>query len=439
MNKNIFKEKLNPFTEFLHNEAIGGIILLVVTILAIILSNLSTASFFSEIWRSEINIKFGGLDFGFSLLHAINDGLMVLFFFVVGLEIKRELLVGELSSLKKALLPMIGAVGGMLVPAIIYLIFNSGGKGSAGWAIPVATDIAFVVGILVLLKNSIPSSLRVFLTALAIVDDIGAVVIIAVFYTASISLPALMVAFLFIFLLVFVNVLGVKKLSVYIFLGVGLWFAFLQSGIHTTIAGVILAFTIPSKSKLDHSSFLKSTKKLVTEIGSSMLPSTAKEKAEERLAIIQALGKNCQDAITPLQRFEINLHPWVTFFIIPLFALANAGVTVGNNIGEFLLDPVCLGIILGLFLGKQLGIFLFSYLAIKLKLSESPLDTSTKQLYGASVLAGIGFTMSLFIAGLSFPYDAGLIDSARIGILIASVLSGCVGYVLLRQRQSIKD
>ncbi|MCK9426545.1 MAG: Na+/H+ antiporter NhaA [Ignavibacteriaceae bacterium] len=434
MNKSTFKEKIIPFSEFLHNEAIGGVILLVVTILAIIFSNLPTAKIFSDIWRFEIHINLNGLSFGFSLLHAINDGLMVLFFFVVGLEIKRELLVGELSSLKKALLPMIGAVGGMIIPAIIYLIFNSGGKGKDGWAIPVATDIAFVVGILVLLKNSIPSSLRIFLTALAIVDDIGAVVIIAVFYTASISLPALMVAFLFIFFLILSNVLGVKKLSVYIFLGVGLWFAFLQSGIHTTIAGVILAFTIPSKSKLDHSSFLKSTKRLVVEIGSSMLPSTKKEKAEERLAIIQALGKNCRDALTPLQRFEINLHPWVTFFIIPVFAFANAGVSIGNNIGEFLFDPVCLGIVFGLFLGKQLGIFLFAYLAIRLKFSESPLDTSTKQLYGASVLAGIGFTMSLFIAGLSFSQDAALLDTARIGILIASIISGGAGYFLLHNR-----
>lgn len=438
MNKSTFKEKIIPFSEFLHNEAIAGVILLFVTTLAIIFSNLPTAKIFLDIWRFEIHINLNGLNFGFSLLHAINDGLMVLFFFVVGLEIKRELLVGELSSVKKALLPMIGALGGMILPAIIYLIFNSGGKGKAGWAIPVATDIAFVVGILVLLKNSIPSSLRVFLTALAIVDDIGAVVIIAIFYTASISLPALMIAFLFIFLLILTNVLGVKKLSVYILLGVGLWLAFLQSGIHTTIAGVILAFTIPSKSKLDHIQFFKSTKNLVAEIGSSLLLPVMTEKTEERLAIIQALGKNCQDVLTPLQRFEISLHPWVTYFIIPLFVLANAGVTIGNNIGEFLFDPVCLGIVLGLFIGKQLGIFLFSYLAIRLKFSESPLDTSTKQLYGASVLAGIGFTMSLFIAGLSFPHDAGLIDTARIGILIASVISGGAGYFLLHNRSQIK-
>ena len=371
----------------------------------------------------------------FSFLHVINDGLMVLFFFVVGLEIKRELLVGELSSLKKALLPIIAAIGGMIFPAAIYLIFNAGGKRQSGWAIPIATDIAFVMGILILLKNTIPQSLRIFITALAIVDDIGAVVVIAIFYTSSISMIALCTGIIFVFLLIALNILGVKNLAVYIILGVGLWFAFLLSGIHTTVAGVILAFTIPTKSKLDHMGFIRSTKSLVTELEDSAVDPSITKTREERLSIIQALGQNCQDVLTPLQRFEINLHPWVTYLIIPLFAFANAGVVINKNIVNYIFDPVCLGIVLGLFGGKQLGIFLFTYLAIKLKISEPLPEVSNKKLYGASILAGIGFTMSIFIANLSFLKDTALLDTARIGILIASFISCGIGYILLRNRK----
>ncbi len=432
MNRQSIRNKIVPFTEFLKNEAIAGILLVVVTIFALLLTNLSTGSFFTALLQSPIHIGISGYNFSFSILEVINDGLMVLFFFVVGLEIKRELLSGELSGFKKALLPMIGAVGGMALPAVIYLIGNAGKQGQSGWAIPVATDIAFVVGILVLLKDRIPTSLRVFLTALAIVDDIGAVIIIAIFYTASISLAALGIALLFFMLLLLANYMGIKSTTVYILLGIGLWLAVLQSGIHPTIAGVILAFTIPTKSKLNTPGFIKSTKRFVDEIASVTNKNLSMRLNEEQLEIIQALEQNCRDSLTPLQRFEINLHPWVTYFIIPLFALANAGVVIGGNMMTLITDPVCLGVIIGLFAGKQLGIFLFSYIAIRLKISEIPAGTSMKQLYGASVLGGVGFTMSLFIAGLSFPGSTEFFDTARIGIFIASILSGGVGYTLLR-------
>lgn len=427
------KDRIVPFKEFLNNEAAAGVILLFVTILALVLSNLPSTKIFNDFWNLRINGDVGGFQFGFSILHFINDGLMVLFFFIVGLEIKRELLVGELSNVKKALLPIIAALGGIIFPACIYLAINGTGKGHNGWAIPVATDIAFVVGILVFLKNYIPLSLRIFLTALAIVDDIGAVVIIALFYPSEISFSAIKAATLIFSLLMIANLAGVKKLSVYIILGVGLWLSFVYSGIHTTIAGVILAFTIPTKSRLDHTLFLNSAQRLISEISFSNNKTDTNNSSIEKLALIQTLARNCKDVLTPLQRFEINLHPWVTYIIIPLFALANAGVTIGPDFFSYIYDPVCIGIILGLFLGKQFGIFTFTYLAIKTNISEPLFGVSNRQLYGASVLAGIGFTMSLFIANLSFSKDAVLLDTARIGILIASLISGLSGYLLLKK------
>ncbi|MBI2419124.1 MAG: Na+/H+ antiporter NhaA [Ignavibacteriales bacterium] len=417
----------------MHNEASGGIVLLVMTILSLILSNSSFAAGFHAIWESSITILFNEKSLEFTIIHFINDGLMVLFFFVVGLEIKREILVGELSGFKKALLPVIGAAGGMIVPAVIYLLFNSSGAGSAGWAIPVATDIAFVVGILVVLKGKIPTSLRIFLTALAIVDDIGAVIIIAIFYTSSISFTALGFAIIIIVLLMVINTLKIKKLMPYIILGIALWIALLFSGIHATIAGVILAFTIPARSKLDKVSFMQSTKGILSELNINIESKDKGQVEQDNLSVIQAIEKNCENVLTPLQRFEINLHPWITFFIIPLFALANAGVTIQGSFSDLLFNPVGIGIVLGLFIGKQLGVFGFTYSAIKLRLADRPEGSSNVQIYGAAVLAGIGFTMSLFIANLSFAGKSGLMDEARVGILVASIISGFVGFMLLRK------
>lgn len=433
MRINLFKNKINPFQEFMHNEASGGIVLLVMTILSIVLSNSGVAAGFHAIWESSITILFNEKSLEFTLIHFINDGLMVLFFFVVGLEIKREIIIGELSGLKKALLPVVGAAGGMIVPAIIYLLFNSSGTGSAGWAIPVATDIAFVVGILVMLKSKIPTSLRVFLTALAIVDDIGAVIVIAIFYTASISYTALGFAIIIIALLMLINKLKIKRLTPYIILGIALWIAFLFSGIHATIAGVILAFTIPARSKLDKVSFLQSTKGILSELNAYTESKDRGQVEQDNLSVIQAIEKNCENALTPLQRFEINLHPWITFLIIPVFALANAGVTIQGSFSDLLFNPVGIGIVLGLFVGKQVGVFGFTYASVKLRIADRPEGSSNVQIYGAAVLAGIGFTMSLFIANLSFAGKPELMDEARIGILVASIISGITGFILLRK------
>jgi NhaA family Na+:H+ antiporter len=357
---------------------------------------------------------------------------MVIFFFTVGLEIKRELLVGELSSAQKASLPIAGALGGMIAPALLYTFFNSGTDGATGWGIPMATDIAFVVGIMALLGPRVPITLKIFVLALAIADDIGAVMVIAVFYTAEISASALIIAAIVLALLVLLNRLGTKSLIPYAVLGLILWLAFLQSGIHATIAGVLLAFTIPASSRYDTNKFSEKVRQLISHFDSTGDEWKNVLNNSERQHDVLAIEESCEKVLTPLQRFEHGLHPWVSFFIIPVFALANAGVTLTDmDILDALLSPVSLGIIVGLFIGKQLGIFAFSFLAVKLKLSSLPEGVNWKNLYGAGILAGIGFTMSLFIAGLAFNNPA-LIDLSKIGVLSGSLISGIVGFVFLR-------
>jgi len=357
---------------------------------------------------------------------------MAIFFFTVGLEIKRELLVGELSSMQKASLPIAGAIGGMVVPAILYVIFNSGGQGADGWGIPMATDIAFVVGIMALLGSRIPLTLKIFVLALAIADDIGAVLVIAIFYTAEISTTALIIAGVVLILLIILNRLGTKSLIAYTLLGIILWLAFLKSGIHATIAGVLLAFTIPASSRYDTKKFSKKVKELMNKFDSIGQHGENVLSDSDRQTDVMAIEESCKKILTPLQRFEHGLHPWVAFFIIPVFALANAGVTLaGLDIFNALFSPISLGIIIGLFIGKQVGIFAFSFFAVKMKFASLPGGVNWKNLYGAGVLAGIGFTMSLFIAGLAFS-DPALLDLSKIGVLTGSLLSGIVGYIYLK-------
>lgn len=316
----------------------------------------------------------------------INEGLMAIFFLIVGLEIKRELLAGELSSRKQAMLPAIAAVGGMLVPATIFFALNAGGAGARGWGIPMATDIALAIGVLALLGKRIPLGIKVFLTALAIIDDIGAVIIIAFFYTGSISWPALGAGLILFVLLLLLNRLGVRMTSVYLVVGLGIWLAFLKSGVHATIAGVLLALVVPSGSKHDRE--------------------------------------------PPLLQLERVLQPWAAYLIVPLFALANAGIHLEKNPLQSLGDPIGLGIVLGLFLGKQIGVVFFSWLAVRLRLGSLPPSVSWRQLHGAACLAGIGFTMSLFISLLAFE-NPGQLTVSKIGVLAGSTVSGLAGLVLL--------
>lgn len=424
---------LNPINEFLHKEASGGILLIICTVVALVWANSPWSDFYHHLWHTYINIDFGNvLNLNYSLHHWINDGLMAIFFFTVGLEIKRELLVGELSSMQKASLPIAGAIGGMVVPALLYVIFNSGGQGADGWGIPMATDIAFVVGIMALLGSRIPLTLKIFVLALAIADDIGAVLVIAIFYTAEISTTALIVAGVVLILLIVLNRLGTKSLIAYTILGIILWLAFLKSGVHATIAGVLLAFAIPASSRFNTKEFSDRVKHLINKFDETGEHWKNVLNNAERQHDVMAIENSCEKVLTPLQRFEHGLHPWVAFFIIPIFALANAGVTLaGLDVLNALFSPISLGIIIGLFIGKQVGIFAFSFFAVKMKFASLPEGVNWKNLYGAGVLAGIGFTMSLFIAGLAFS-DPALLDLSKIGVLTGSLLSGIVGYLYLK-------
>jgi NhaA family Na+:H+ antiporter len=424
---------LNPINEFLHREASGGILLIICTVIALVWANSPWFESYHHLWHTYITINFGDLlSLDYSIHHWINDGLMVIFFFTVGLEIKRELLVGELSSMQKASLPIAGAIGGMVVPAILYAIFNAGGEGADGWGIPMATDIAFVVGIMALLGPRVPLTLKIFVLALAIADDIGAVLVIAIFYTSEISITALIIAAIVLVILFLLNRLGTKSLIPYTILGIILWLAFLKSGVHATIAGVLLAFTIPASSRFNTNEFSDRVKQLIKNFDETGDHWKNVLNNAQRQHDVHAIETSCERVLTPLQRFEHGLHPYVAFFIIPVFALANAGVTLaGLDILGALLSPISLGIIVGLFIGKQFGIFAFSYVAVKLKLASLPEGINWKNLYGAGMLAGIGFTMSLFIAGLAF-VDPALLDLSKIGVLTGSLLSGIVGFIYLK-------
>ena len=430
------KKLILPFQSFFQAEASGGILLLICTVAALAWANSPWKEIYFNLWHTNISVSIGGNILSYSLHHWINDGLMVIFFFVVGLEIKREFLVGELSTRQKASLPIAGALGGMLFPALIYTLFNAGSEGSPGWGIPMATDIAFVIGILALLGSKVPLSIKIFIIALAIADDIGAVLVIAVFYTSEISFISLIVGGFFVILLILANAVGIKSLLIYLILGIGLWLAFLKSGVHSTVAGVILAFIIPASARINSLKFLIEGRKLLDDFDKAGEESESTLTNEERLTAVQALENNCEKVMTPLQRFETGLHPWVSFLIMPLFAFANAGVEVDKDIFSSIANPVSLGIIAGLFLGKQIGIFSFSWIAIKFGIAEKPEGVSWKKIYSAGILCGIGFTMSLFIANLAFGENE-LLNISKVGILTGSLISGIIGFFILKS--SLKE
>ncbi len=425
-------EKLKaPFQAFINIEGSGGIVLMLCTIAALLWANSPFSESYTALWHTKFSIFFNDYGLDYSLHHWINDGLMAIFFFVVGLEIKREFLVGELSSAQKAALPIAAALGGMIFPALIYLIFNAGSNAEGGWGIPMATDIAFVIGIMALLGKNVPISLKVFITALAIADDIGAVLVIAFFYTSNISFFSLLIGGIFLLFLIISNLLGVRNLLVYTLLGVGLWFSFLYSGIHATVAGVILAFTIPASARINSKEFLTASKNLINNFDKAGEEGESTLTSEERLSTVQAMEKNCERIMPPLQRFESGLTSWVSYLIMPVFALANAGVQITDSFFESLTNSVTLGITAGLFFGKQLGIFLFSWVSVKLKIAKKPDNIGWKHIYGAAILAGIGFTMSLFISNLAFINEE-LNNIAKVGILVASLLSGVIGFLFLK-------
>ena len=428
-----FEKVVTPFEEFIHNQTSSGIVLMVTTLIALGIANSPLVHAYEHILRSVVGISIGGWELKKTLHHWINDGLMVLFFFLAGLEIKREVLVGELASLRKAALPIFAAIGGMVAPALIYFAINPHGEVARGWGIPMATDIAFAVGALVLLGKRVPRSLLMFLVALAIVDDLGAVAVIAVFYTDKIALDALGVAAALFALLVVFNLGGVRKPLPYFLIGTLLWLATLKSGIHATVAGVLVAFTIPARPKYDPQRFSLHMRDLLDRFDAHHVPGTRSIlRNQEQFSLVQTLENGIHKVETPLQRLEHAFHLPVGLMIIPIFALANAGIPVAfGTLGHLVTNPVTLGVVLGLVAGKFIGITGASWLAIRLGLAGLPAGANMKHIAGVALLGGIGFTMSIFIAELAFaPLPAELL-MAKTGILLASLLAGTLGYIWL--------
>jgi NhaA family Na+:H+ antiporter len=409
--------------DFVRIEASGGIVLLISAILALVWANSSFAETYFHLWETEFSLGFGQFAFSLPLIEWINDGFMVIFFFVVGLEIKRQLTTGELSRPRRAILPLAAALGGMLIPAGIYLIFNAAGPGEQGWGIPMATDIAFTLGVLALLGSRAPLSIKIFFTALAIADDLGAILVLAIFYSSDIHWISLLIAAVILVLLILLNRARVYSPLPYALLGIGLWLAFLESGIHPTIAGVLLAATIPTWGAPDTKALLAQCVSVLDEFD---VP--AAQPANRAQVAAQTLETVADRMQSPAQRLEHTLLPWTTYLILPIFALANAGVALKFDQGLF--GPVSIGILLGLILGKPIGITLFAWIAVRLGLADLPRNVSLRQIFSASWLAGIGFTMSLFIAGNAFRGDLDLLDEAKAGILVASLVAGIIGYVL---------
>ncbi len=421
---------VRPFLAFADLEASGGILLLISTIVALVWANSPWGDVYKSLWHFHFGFEFGNIHVKHELLHWINDGLMAIFFFVVGMEIKRELIEGELSTAGKAILPIVAAIGGMIIPAAFYLVFNVGREGAPGWGIPMATDIAFAMGAVILLGKRVPSSLRVLLLALAIVDDIGAVLVIAFFYTADISFHYLKLAGFVFFILLIANRAGVRNSLIYCFLGIFLWYAVFKSGVHATIAGVLLAAAIPLRSRINAAQFIQSCKEILERFQRISDHPEAGIRGEDQQLAVKALEENCDRVEAPLRRFQHALHPWVSFLIMPVFALANAGVILDASAFSNIAHPVGLGIISGLVFGKQIGITVFSWIAVKIGVAKLPDHVRWIQVYGLSCLGGIGFTMSLFVAGLAFG-ESELLPTAKLGILIASIFSAVIGAVAL--------
>lgn len=422
---------IEPMARFIGNSTMSGIILFSAALLALLLSNSPWAGAFHHLWEVEFSIGYNGHFISKSLHHWINDGLMAVFFFVVGLELKREIIAGELSNPRQAVLPVAAALGGMLFPALIYLFFNQAGETAGGWGIPMATDIAFALGVLYLLGDRVPVSLKVFLTALAIADDIGAVLVIAFFYTSNIDLTSLLTAGGVLALMVAANLAGVRNTVFYAVLGIGgLWLAFLMSGVHATIAAVLAAFTIPASVKIPENTFTKKLEDLLNQFKAAH-PNNVPTVTEEQLHILEEIRTVSKNALTPLQRLEHAMHPLVAFVIMPIFALSNGGVTLSGDVLAQLSSPVAIGVFAGLLGGKVLGVVGVVHLLLRLKWAVLPAGVNKRHILGAGFLAAIGFTMSLFISGLAFVSPEYVVQ-AKLGILSASIAASFIGYFLIR-------
>ncbi|HUE69617.1 MAG TPA: Na+/H+ antiporter NhaA [Pirellulaceae bacterium] len=411
-----------PLVRFLEIESASGVVLILCTIVALVAANSPWAAAWDALWHTKASISVGSWVISSSLAHWVNDGLMTVFFFVVGLEIKRELVDGELRSLRQAALPLVGALGGMVVPAAIYLLLQGRGEGQRGWGIPMATDIAFAVGVLALLGNRVPIGLKIFLLALAIADDIGAILVIALFYSSDLSPLALALAGLGLAVVAGMNRLGVRSIGIYTFIGVGIWLAMFQSGIHPTVAGVVLGLMTPGRAWVPGESLVELLLRAVDRLEGRTEPS----HSHDHHRLMGKLTKVARETISPLERLEFVLHPWVAFGIMPIFALANAGVPIQTRAAG---SGIALAVAAGLLVGKPLGIGLLSWMVVRLGWASLPTGVNWASLLGAGCLGGIGFTMSLFIASLALK-DTNL-DAAKIGTLSGSLISGTLGLIVL--------
>jgi NhaA family Na+:H+ antiporter len=425
---------LRPFQRFIHEESSSGVVLLVCTAAAVILSNSPLSDAYHRFWELEFSIRLAGYEVSESLHYWINDGLMAMFFFFVGLEMKREMIGGELSNLRNALLPLAAALGGMVLPAIIYVAINYHSPGEGGWGIPMATDIAFALAVLSLLGKRVPNAARIFLTTLAIADDLGAVLVIAIKYSSDISLDNLAIGAGFMAVLLTANYLGVRNTTLYGIVGIGgLWLAFLLSGVHATVAGVLAALAIPARTKINEVSFTAQLRGYVREF-ESIKPNDVSILEPDQVDAIEKIKSLTRSADTPLQRLEHALRPIALFVVMPIFALANAGISLQDISADDLMTPVTLGVFFGLVLGKTFGIFGMSWLFVKLKWATLPKDVNFRTIFGLGMVGGIGFTMSLFITTLAFGTSSDYLIDSKIGILAASIVSGVCGYMFLRRK-----
>lgn len=436
-----FDRVATPFEEFIHDETASGLILMACTIIALVLANSPLQHHYEHLLHTKIAFTFGGFNISHTLHHWINDGLMALFFLVVGLEIKREIIVGELSDFRSALLPIIAAIGGMAVPALLFFLINTGGPGAMGWGVPMATDIAFAVGVLVMLGSRVPKTVLTFLVGLAIVDDLGAVVVIALFYTEQIYLNWLAVVGLTLLILIALNRFGFRKPLPYFLVGTVMWLAMLQSGIHATLAGVLTALAIPVRPKFSHKMFVDHVEDILQRMrGVQEIRRSEADRRDECIihdsrsrALLQTLENGVHSVESPLQRLEHSMHMPVAFVIIPLFALANAGIPLEmSSMAESFSDPIVLGVLAGLIVGKFLGIAGATWIAVKLGIGGLPEGMNMRHLVGVGLIGGIGFTMSIFIAELAFKGQPDSLVMAKTGVLYASLIAGLAGYLWLR-------
>lgn len=427
-----FSRVVTPFEEFIHRQTTSSMLLMGSAIIALLLANSVLAEAYQHLLHLSVGVNFGDWSINMSLHHWVNDGLMALFFFVVGLELKREILVGELSDLRQAALPIIAAIGGMLAPALIYLAFNHEGDAARGWGVPMATDIAFAVGALALLANRVPKALITFLVALAIADDLGAVLVIALFYTDTLALNWLGIATILVLILLTFNFSGIRKIMPYFLIAVLLWYALLQSGVHATLAGVLGAFTVPTRSKYDPTLFVVRVKEQIERFIKNHQQNSNIMTNEKLYSIVQTLEKSVLRVQTPLQRLVHIWHLPVAFIVIPIFALFNAGIPLqSGGFSEIITHPVMQGVTLGLVLGKFIGITGACWLALRLGIGQLPRGTRFSQIAAVSVLAGIGFTMSIFIAELGFSNHPDYLLMAKTGVLVSSLFAGIVGFTWL--------